>query len=132
MRTRITRLAAAVTLAAGVVLVGVGSPAQAASGGVDNPTGGARTYFHDDQDIVIVSDRAGDTHAASGWIEIKQADGSWVRRPGTPIYVPGEGNFQSIPVNVQREAADVRLVACLQDGQNGQPYSCGRRIISGS
>ncbi|TQK70653.1 hypothetical protein [Nocardioides sp. SLBN-35] len=130
---KIIRLGAVLGSALAATSLLAASPATAASGSVDAIGGGARTWFGDADNIVIVSDRLGDYHGAVGWIEIKQADGSWNQRPATRIYVgAGEGSFQSIPVTVNREAADVRLVSCLQDGASGSPWNCNRKIISGS
>ena len=115
--------------AAACALVFVAPSAQAATGVVFGA--GGFTSYHDDGDQVQVYDTETDTHGVAGWIEVKQADGSWKKFP--KIYVgTGSGTLVIVTQDVSREAADVKMVNCLQDGQSGAPWNCAFKIISGS
>jgi hypothetical protein len=90
----------------------------------------AVTYFFDSGDFVTVCDMAYDHHGAVGWIEVKQADGSY---NAFPHVYEGDGykTCTQVVQDVRREAATVKIVSCLQDGRYGRPWNCGFRYVSG-
>lgn len=128
MRTR--AIIATIGLAFGLVLFGA-SPAMAASGSVESVGGGARTTFDDSVDKFTVCDLLTDGFRAVGWIEVKQADGSWNRFPKEEA-VNGAGHCNPKDVEVLREAADLKVVACVQNGAAGNPFNCNSRVLNGS
>ncbi|WBB77373.1 hypothetical protein O7606_13815 [Micromonospora sp. WMMD882] len=130
------RLLAGVVLTCGIMLAGVGisSPALAADGtaeSTDAGVAGARTQYKDDGDIYTVCDRDADSMGAVGWIEIKQEDGSWNKF--REVYVGGgAGACEGNNVDVNREGARVKIVACRQNGSTGNPQDCGRVEVPGA
>ncbi|CAA9232732.1 MAG: hypothetical protein AVDCRST_MAG41-1073 [uncultured Corynebacteriales bacterium] len=117
----------AVTAGASIALAG---PAMADSGEVYSVGAAAKTIFNDQNNVVSVWDRAADSHGAVGWIEVRQADGSWNRFP--KVYNGnGNGTYVAQQFDIARESAQLRVVSCLQDGANGTPYSCGSAILNG-
>ena len=123
-------LTAVTTMAAAACAITVAAPSSQADTGVVFGAGGFTSY-HDDGDKVQVYDTEKDSHGVAGWIEVKQANGSWKKFP--KIYVgTGVGTLVIVTQDVVRESADVKIVNCLQDGQSGQPWNCAFDIISGT
>ncbi|MEP6631307.1 MAG: hypothetical protein ABJA89_12600 [Lapillicoccus sp.] len=124
----IGRSAAVVGTAALCSVLMAATPALAADGVARAAGSAAETWYRDytgfTDDLIVVTDRLKDSHGAVGWIEVKQADGSWNRFP--KIY-NGKGYNTSVSVrqDVLREGAQVKVVSCLQDGVGGSPYNCG-------
>ncbi|RKH03181.1 hypothetical protein D7X74_36475 [Corallococcus sp. CA047B] len=117
------------------VLVGLGgAPAFAANGTAYTSDAGdtaGKTYFNDDGDIYTVYDTDSDNEGVVGWVEVQQANGSW--KAFARVYVgTGYNTHASNNVDIVREGARVKIVACRQNGPSGTPYSCGTAIISGS
>lgn len=126
---RTARRSLAVVVTAAACSVGLAATPALAGDGVARAAGGAaETWYRDytglTDDLIVVTDRVKDGHGAVGWIEVKQADGSWNRFP--KIY-NGKGYQTSVSVrqDVLREAAQVKVVSCLQDGVGGSPWNCG-------
>ncbi|NMO19253.1 hypothetical protein HPC49_16535 [Pyxidicoccus fallax] len=89
-----------------------------------------RTHFDDNGDIYTVYDMDADNEGVVGWIEVQQADGSW--RAFRRVYVgSGDGTHESNNVDIVREGARVKIVACRQNGPSGNPYACGTAIVTG-
>ncbi|WP_163998490.1 hypothetical protein [Pyxidicoccus caerfyrddinensis] len=132
MKGMIIRRAALGAVAA--VLVGLsGAPAFAASGCANTTDTGdtaGKTCFDDGGDIYTVYDLDSDNEGVVGWIEVRQADGSW--KAFARVYVgTGYNTHKGNNVDVVREGAQVKVVACRQNGSGGTPYSCGTAIIAG-
>ncbi|MEO7235564.1 MAG: hypothetical protein ABIW80_09325 [Lapillicoccus sp.] len=90
----------------------------------------AITYYFDSGDYVTVCDNDIDSHGAVGWIEVRQADGSY---HAFPHLYEGDGynHCTQVVQDVQRETATVKVVSCLQDGRYGRPWNCGFVYVSG-
>lgn len=129
-RLRTRAIVATLGLACGLVLFGA-SPATAESGSVTSIGGGARTTFDDSVDKFTVCDLEADGFRAVGWIEVRQADGSWNKFPKEEA-VNGVGHCNPKDVEVVREAADLKVVACVQNGAAGTPFNCNTKILAGS
>ena len=131
MRAR--KLMALTGLTCGILLAG-NSPALAASGtaySTDGGTRGASTQFNDNGDSYRVCDLDGDYMRAVGWIEVRQADGSWKKFQKVEA-ADGVGDCNGNDVDILRETAQVKIVACRQNGAFATPQDCGWIIISGS
>jgi len=128
MRTR--AIIATIGLGFGLVLFGA-SPAMAEGGTVKSVGGGASTEFVDTVDKFIVCDLLADGYRAVGWIEVKQADGSWNKFPKEEA-VNGAGHCNPKDVEVLSEAADLKVVACVQNGAAGNPFNCNSKVLAGS
>ena len=116
-------------MAGGLVLAGGAAPAAAASGYVTSP--GGKTTFNDSGDIYTVCDTAKDGMSAVGWIEVRQANGSWYKHPVIKA-TGGKGDCVRKNVDVKREKAQLKIVSCRQDiGAGGGIYNCYRAIIPG-
>lgn len=108
----------------------VAAPAAQADTGVVFGAGGFTSY-HDDGDKVQVYDTEKDSHGVAGWIEVKQANGSWKKFP--KLYVgTGRGTLVIVTQDVVREGSDIKMVNCLQDGRSGTPWNCAFKIIRGN
>lgn len=130
---RIGRKTAALGVVAGALVLG--TPAAYAASGIawstDGGDRGASTTFNDNGDIYTVCDEDEDSMGAAGWIEVKQKDGSWKKYP--KIYVgTGNGDCKGNNTDVTREGANLKVVACRQNGSTASPQDCGWIIISGS
>lgn len=128
-----TRHGAAVAVAAvSVVLLSAG-PAIADSGNAYTSDTGdiaGHTHFDDRIDVYTVYDDDKDSEGVVGWIEVRQANGSW--KGYERLYVgTGNNTHRSAYRDIQREGADVRIWACRQNGSGGSPYSCGRAVVRG-
>jgi hypothetical protein len=113
-------------------LAGV-SPAMAANGkawSTDGGDRGASTYYDDGPDEYTVCDEDGDSMGAAGWIEVKQANGSWNKFP-TKYAGGGVGDCTGNNTDVLRESAEVKIVACRQNGPTATPQDCGYIIVQG-
>ena len=90
----------------------------------------AVTYYFDSGDYVTVCDEEYDAHGAVGWIEVRQADGSYKAFPH--LYEgSGYNHCTQVVQDVLRESSRVKVVSCLQDGRYGRPYSCGFTYTNG-
>ncbi|SCL36946.1 hypothetical protein GA0074692_4501 [Micromonospora pallida] len=133
---RAGKVIAGAIMTCGIMLTGIGiaSPAMAASGtafSTDAGAAGASTRYNDDGDIYTACDLDADGTGAVGWIEVRQADGSWNKYPER--YVGGgAGSCSEYNANIARESADVRIVACRQNGPTANPQDCGRHIVPGA
>jgi hypothetical protein len=88
------------------------------------------TYWDDRLNVYTVYDDDEDHEGVVGWIEVRQANGSW--SPSPHVYVgTGNGTERSGYRDVKHEYADVRIWACRQNGSSGTPYSCGKAIVPG-
>lgn len=133
MTMRARKLIATAGLASGILLLG-NVPAMAASGtawSTDAGDRGASTYYNDNGDSYKVCDEDADYMGAVGWIEVKQADGSWNKFPSR---YAGDGNdtCNGNNVDILRESAQVKIVACRQNGPYASPQDCGYIIVPGS
>ncbi len=126
MRTR--AIIATTGLACGLVLFAA-SPATAASGTAWSGEA-ARTRFDDSVDKYEVCDLADDEKKAVGWIEVKQADGSWKQFP-KEVVVGGIGHCNPRDVEVLREDAPLRVYACLKTAAGAQ-INCEHTLLDGS
>lgn len=127
---RVRTMIATVALVGGFTALGT-SQAGAESGtaySTDGGTPGASTYFNDAEDRYRVCDREVDGWDAVGWIEVKQADGSWKRF--SKVYARG-GACVPHDTEVLREAADMRVWACLSTDPIAGLYACGSRLLQG-
>ncbi|RKH69207.1 hypothetical protein [Corallococcus aberystwythensis] len=121
-------------LGAVAVLAGLcAAPAFAASGcayTTDAGQAAGRTCFDDGGDIYTVYDLDSDNEGVVGWVEVKQANGTW--KAFARVYVgTGYNTSKGNNVDIVREGAQVKIVACRQNGSGGTPYSCGTAIIAG-
>ena len=97
----------------------------------DSGDAGASTHFDDNGDIYTVCDEDADSMGAVGWIDVRQADGSWKSFP--KVYVgTGNGTCKGNNTDILRESAQVKIHACRQNGSTGTPQDCGYIIVSGS
>ena len=88
------------------------------------------TYFDDRINVYTVYDDDEDGEGVVGWIEVRQANGSWLAYER--VYVgTGNGTSKSAYRDITREEADVRIWACRQNGPGGTPYSCGKAVVPG-
>jgi hypothetical protein len=88
------------------------------------------TYWDDRLNVYTVYDDDKDSEGVVGWIEVRQANGSW--SPSPHVYVgTGYDTERSGYRDVKHEYADVRIWACRQNGASGKPYSCGKAIVPG-
>jgi len=119
--------------ACGLMFTGA-SPAMAASAtaySTDAGTRGASTHFDDGENIYTVCDRDADGMRAVGWIEVRQADGSWNKFP--KIEALGDGNCVSNKAYIIREDAAVMIKACRKNGDGADRLrDCGSDTVSGS
>jgi len=87
--------------------------------------------YDDSGDSYTVCDTATDSVGVTGRISVQQADGSWHhfawRRDGTG----DDGTCAGNNVDVLREAADVRLTICRQNGADGPRYDCRSATLLG-
>lgn len=127
--TRFSR-AGLVVAAAAAPLLAI-APAFAASGQVYSAGANARSIFNDQNDVVTACDRVVNGKAAVAFIKVKQADGSWLQR-GWVVdgNANGENNCVSAPVEVNREAAPLRLYSC--EIASGILSSCRYATLQGS
>lgn len=90
----------------------------------------AITYYWDRGDYITVCDNAYDSHGAVGWIEVRQADGSY---RAFPHLYEGGGykHCTQVVQDVLREGSTVKVVSCLQDGRYGRPWNCGQVYVAG-
>lgn len=131
-RMRVRTMIITTGLACGLSLVGA-SPAMAANGkawSTDAGAAGASTYYDDGPDSYLVCDEDGDYMGAAGWIEVRQADGSWSRF-AKKYAGGGVGDCTGNNVDVTRENAQVKIVACRQNGPDATPQDCGYIIVQG-
>lgn len=126
---RIRAAIATIGLACGFVLFG-GVPASAESGIAWSTGLHASTHFDDSVDKYTVCDWSDDGWLAVGWIEVKQADGSWRQFPKETV-VGGDGHCNPKDVEVLSENAPVKVWACLKVPAGAQ-FDCENEILSGN
>ena len=132
-RPRLMRRGATVTVALTSCVLFTAAPAFAVSGrAFTSDTGdvAGHTYFEDRIDVYTVYDDDADSEGVVGWIQVRQADGSW--KSFERLYVgTGAGTSRSAYHDIIREQATVRIWACRQNGPTGTPYSCGTADVPG-
>ena len=130
MKIRQLTIATGAVAAAGVMAFGTALPAMAASGQVYSTGAAARSLFNDQNDAVTACDRSPNGKAAVAFIQVKQADGSWLQR-GWVVdgNANGDNNCVSDVVNVNREGAALRLYSC--ESANGVLSNCEYAVLPG-
>ncbi|MFB9311757.1 hypothetical protein [Nocardioides plantarum] len=126
MRTLI--LATGSVVSATVLALTTASPALAASGEVYSVGANARSYFNDQTDRLQACDRAENGEAAVAFFDVRQADGSWLRR-GWVVDGNADGSCVGETVGVNREGAQLRLWSC--EIRNGALNNCNSGILPG-
>ena len=131
LTSRRVAAAASATIVAAVSITLSAPTASAASASAFAANGNAETVYYDNGDWVVVCDMERDRHGAMGWIEIRQANGSF--RAFSHIYAgSGKGHCAKVHQDVLREASLVKVVSCLVDGPHGRPFSCGHQYVKGT
>jgi hypothetical protein len=115
MRIRQFVIGAGAVAAAGVITVSGALPAMAASAEVYSTGAAARSVYNDQNDNVSACDRSNNGKAAVAFIQIKQADGSWLQR-GWVVDGTANNGCESQIINVAREGAALRLYSCESAG----------------
>lgn len=104
------------------------SPALAASGEVYSVGANARSIFNDQNDRLSACDRSENGEAAVAFFDVRQADGSWLRR-GWVVDGNADGQCVGETVGVNREGAQLRLWSC--EIRNGTLNDCNSAILQG-
>lgn len=125
------------TLASAALVVSTASvaafapAARAESRSATAADGAAQTTYFDDRDNVEVCDFVSDHHGAIGWIEVRQANGTF--KAFSRVYNGNGARRGCITVHqdVLREASTVKVVSCIVDGPHGRPFNCGQQYASG-
>ncbi|MFB9311758.1 hypothetical protein [Nocardioides plantarum] len=97
--------------AVGVISIASATPALAASGSVLSLNQNAKSIFNDQNDAVSACDRTANNEYAVAFIDVRQADGSWLRRPSV-VDTVADGTCNTEIRNVSREGAALRLWSC--------------------
>lgn len=125
-----------IATAAAVTAVGTAAAAAPAAfatdGSVHNGWGYTLYTDYSPDDEYKVCDTAADGMSAVGWIEVRNADGTWYEY--SHLRAAGNGTCASNDVNIidSKEDRQVKVVVCRKNYPDGPLRDCESRIFSGA